>query len=236
MSLLVKAFSVFTQHPSTQIFAAPLCSNPCKVTTYIYVVLCNCTPIRWHVKQSNCGCDMTPLDPCVPSAGDIWNTVTDYREICIAGVTLPKGGAEAEGWRWERCLQPCSSAAPTTSCKQFFSSPLFVWLLLLFLEPLLSLVILTAASCSIRSSAVKAKSEWCRCEWVTMCHWVHRDCREWSENDDHRCSRYPIGAISCCHDQGLLLLCNALQCNINPEELSLAGLMKRLSRENIRLR
>lgn len=143
---------------------------------------------------------------------------------------------EAEGWRWERCLQPCSSAAPTTSCKQFFSSLLFVWVLLLFLEPLLSSVILTAASCSIRSSAVKAKSERCRCEWVTVCHWVHRDCRECSENDDHRCSGYPIGAISCCYDQGLLLFCNALQCNINPEELSLAGLMKILSRENIRLR
>lgn len=70
--------------------------NICSPFVLQPLVLCNCTPIRWHVKQSNCGCDMTPLDPCVPSAGDIWNTVTDYREICIAGVTLPKGGWSEE--------------------------------------------------------------------------------------------------------------------------------------------
>lgn len=185
---------------------------------------------------------MTPLDPRVPSAGDIWNTVTDYREICIAGVTLPKRGRREEvrgrrreGGEKDACslvvLQHLQHLVSSFSHHRSLSDFCFYFWSPSF--PQLSSLLPAAAFGLVQQ---KQKSERCRCEWVTVCHWVHRDCREWSKNDDHQCSGYPIGAISCCHDQGLLLLCNALQCNINPEGLSLAGLMKRLSRENIRLR
>lgn len=95
MSLLAKSFSVFTQHPSTQIFAAPLCSNPCNVTIYIW---CCATvhlsdgmwnkatvAVTWH--------HLTLVFPLLAIYGIQWQI---FREICIAGVTLPKGGWSEE--------------------------------------------------------------------------------------------------------------------------------------------
>lgn len=68
------------------------------------------------------------------------------------------------------------------------------------------------------------------------CHRVHGDCREGTVKDDHQHSMCPVGAASCHRDHTLLLLSDALQCNIIPGGPSLGGLMKRDGqRESIEL-
>lgn len=142
--------------------------------------------------------------------------VTDYREICIAGVTLPKEGRR-EGGERDACSSVGLQHLPH-AVSIFSHHRSFFKLLLLFLVPPLSPVIFPAASCSSRFAAVKAKKKkkGKQCQSLSDSPCIHCECREWAGKDDHQHGMHPPSAASYCHDHTLLLLSNAPQCEINP--------------------